>query len=174
MFTNLEQNKSRIKLNSKCCVCFGGVLVWIKVSCNNNMSMSYQCLSFGNSARLKSVAFSPLKYSRCRHRSRRVVQRVWSMVLAETWFQNTPNYFSNVECGSTAQMNTLNVSCGSFVHSLPKFVQYNMFEACCGFVCSKYYRASRYRMRCVTIVLVERRCTGCTNKWSSPLENNVY
>ena len=31
----------------------------------------------------------------------------------------------------------------------------------CGFLCLKYYRAPRYRMRCVTIVLVERRCTGC-------------
>ena len=29
-------------------------------------------------------------------------------------------------------------------------------------------------MRCVTIVLVERGCTGCINKWSSLLEDNVY
>ena len=28
----------------------------------------------------------------------------------------------------------------------------------------KDYRAPRYRGRCVTIVLVERRCTGCKNK----------
>ena len=40
--------------------------------------------------------------------------------------------------------------------------------------CLKYYRAPRYRMSCVIIVLVERRCTGCKNKWSSLLENNVY
>ena len=45
---------------------------------------------------------------------------------------------------------------------------------CCGCLCLKYYRAPRYRMRCVIIVLVERRCAGCTNKWSSLLENNVY
>ena len=43
-----------------------------------------------------------------------------------------------------------------------------------GFLCLKYYRAARFRMRCVTIVLVERRCTDCKNKWSSLLENNVY
>ena len=41
-------------------------------------------------------------------------------------------------------------------------------------ICLKYYRAPRYSMRCVIIVLVERRCTGCKNKWSSLLENNVY
>ena len=28
----------------------------------------------------------------------------------------------------------------------------------CGFLCLKYYRAPRYRMRYVIIVLVERRC----------------
>ena len=44
----------------------------------------------------------------------------------------------------------------------------------CDFLCLKYYRAPRYRMRCVRIVLVERRCTGCTNKWSSLSENDVY
>ena len=37
-------------------------------------------------------------------------------------------------------------------------------------LCLKYYRAPRYRMRCVIIVLIERKCTGCTNKWSSLLE----
>ena len=45
---------------------------------------------------------------------------------------------------------------------------------CCGFLCLKYYRAPRYRMCCVTIVFVERRCAGCKNKRSSLLENNVY
>ena len=44
----------------------------------------------------------------------------------------------------------------------------------CGSLCLKYYRAPRYRVRCMTIVLVERRCTSCKNKWSSLLENNVY
>ena len=40
-------------------------------------------------------------------------------------------------------------------------------------LCLKYYRAPRYRLRCVIIVLVERRCTGCTNKWSLLL-NTTY
>ena len=31
-------------------------------------------------------------------------------------------------------------------------------------LCLNYYLASRYRMCCVIIVLVERRCTGCTIK----------
>ena len=44
----------------------------------------------------------------------------------------------------------------------------------CGFLCLKYYRASRHRMRCVTIVRVEQRYPSCKNKWSSPLEDNVY
>ena len=35
-----------------------------------------------------------------------------------------------------------------------------------GFLCLKYYLAPRYRMRCFA-VLVNRRCTGCKNKWSS-------
>ena len=37
----------------------------------------------------------------------------------------------------------------------------------------KYYRAPRFHVRCVIIVLVEWRCTDCTNKWSPLLENNV-
>ena len=36
-------------------------------------------------------------------------------------------------------------------------------------LCLKYYRALRYRVRCEMIV-VERRCTDCTNKWSSLLK----
>ena len=43
----------------------------------------------------------------------------------------------------------------------------------CRILCLKYNRASRYRMRYVIINLFERRCTGCKNKWSSLLENNV-
>ena len=41
-------------------------------------------------------------------------------------------------------------------------------------LCLKYYRASRYLVRCVMIVPAERKCTGCTNKWSSLSEENVY
>ena len=37
----------------------------------------------------------------------------------------------------------------------------------------KYYRTSRYRMRYVIIVLVERKCTGCTYKRSS-LSETTY
>ena len=48
------------------------------------------------------------------------------------------------------------------------------FHIWCGFLCLKYYRAPRYRMRYVIIVLVERRCNGYKNKWSSLFENNVY
>ena len=31
-------------------------------------------------------------------------------------------------------------------------------------LCLKYYRTARYRVRYVMIVLVELRCTDCTNK----------
>ena len=36
--------------------------------------------------------------------------------------------------------------------------------------CLKYYRAPRHPVRCVMIVLVERRSTDCKNKWSSLFE----
>ena len=39
-----------------------------------------------------------------------------------------------------------------------------------GDLCLKFYRVPRNRMRCVTIVLVKRRCAGCKNKRSSLLE----
>ena len=44
----------------------------------------------------------------------------------------------------------------------------------CGFLCLKYYRAPRYRMRYVVIVLVERRCTGCKINDLHFWKNNVY
>ena len=54
-----------------------------------------------------------------------------------------------------------------FIFSRCSFNQFNVFGAD---LCLKYYRVSKYRTRCVIIVLVERRCTGCTNKWYSLLE----
>ena len=40
-------------------------------------------------------------------------------------------------------------------------------------LCLKYYRDPRHRVRCVMIVIVELRCTDCTNKWS-PLFETTY
>ena len=43
----------------------------------------------------------------------------------------------------------------------------------CGFLYMKYYRAPRYRMRCMTIVLVEQRCSGFKINDLHFWENNV-
>ena len=40
--------------------------------------------------------------------------------------------------------------------------------------CLKYYRASRYHMRCVMIVLVERKCIDCTNKYLHLLKQRIF
>ena len=45
----------------------------------------------------------------------------------------------------------------------------NSMEHLVRLFCLKYYRAPKYRMRYVIIVLVERRCPGCKNKRSSLL-----
>ena len=53
-----------------------------------------------------------------------------------------------------------------------KWISFSLIEQLthwCDVLCLKYYNAPSYRMRYVIIVLVERRRTGCKNKWSSLL-----
>ena len=51
----------------------------------------------------------------------------------------------------------------SFIHSV-----------WCDFLCLKYYRVPKYRMRYVIIVFVERMCTGCKKLMIFTLGNYVY
>ena len=53
------------------------------------------------------------------------------------------------------------------VNGYARYYSYHCYWPGC--LCSKYYRTPGYGVRYVLTVLVERRYTGCKNKWSSLL-----
>ena len=90
------------------------------------------------------------------------------------WIGNVENAVS----WRTSEFKTTNDTCNTTARIVlerklddqPAFCRKRFVQLCwCDFLCLICYRAPRYCMLCVIIVLVERRCTGCTNKWSSLL-----
>ena len=116
-------------------------------------------------------------------------QRSWFLYVHVQWIselttlEESECHFNQWRCQETLHMTLL---CCDDIYFLPLATLFkcslteNLFSLFfdyyywCGVLCLNYYRAPWYRMRYIIIVLVERRCTGCKNKWSSVLENNVY